>query len=728
MTTDELRESYLDFFVSKGCVRKPSDVLVPNDPTVLFTPAGMNQFKREFLGLGDPSFMRATTCQKCLRTGDIENVGKTAFHETFFEMLGNFSFGDYFKREAIHWAWEYLRQVLKIAAERLTVTVYLDDDEAYTIWRDEIKLPPERITRMGEDDNFWPAALPRTARTACAAPVPRSSTTATDPRKWRSGTSSSPSSTAWDPASSSPCPRRTLTPAWASSARPRASRACPRCSRQTFFDRSSPRPRTSSASRIEPGDPDGTRIRRMADHVRALTFCIHENVRPDKQKQGYVIRRLLRRAVLDAYQMGHRDPFLYQLVPVIADVMSGPYPELLDSVPRIQTVIREEEDEFLSKLESGLRILNETFRKTKAAGSDTVAGEDAFNLHATHGIPVEITESLAAEQNLRVDMAGFERSAEKHSDVSRATTDAAAVFTTGPLDTLKESYHHGTEFLGYTGTPASAQVVGILAQNQLADSASAPDPESTDPGPPIVLVLDRSPFYGESGGQVGDVGAIQGDRFVFEVLDTKKENEFTLHIGRLKEGTVTRGRRRACRSRSRPARRDPLAPTPPRTCCTMLYIFISASMPSRPAARLSQTSCVSISRTLRPSVRTRLRLVEDSVNEGVLRAEPITWSHMPIAEARALGRNGLVRREVPGDRPRCADGHLQPGAVRRHSPRQHGPDRPVQDRGRRVDLRGHPSHHGIDRQGGTRLHPPARRGPRRSRRRPARAPARPPSA
>ncbi len=160
MKTDELRDAYLDFFASKGCVRKPSDVLVPNDPTVLFTPAGMNQFKREFMGLGDPKFKRATTCQKCLRTGDIENVGKTPRHMTFFEMLGNFSFGDYFKKEAIHWAWEFLTKTLKIDPKRLTITVYLDDDEAHDIWHKEVGVPTDRITRMGEDDNFWPAGAP----------------------------------------------------------------------------------------------------------------------------------------------------------------------------------------------------------------------------------------------------------------------------------------------------------------------------------------------------------------------------------------------------------------------------------------------------------------------------------------------------------------------------------------------------------------------------------------
>ncbi|MGO8897437.1 MAG: alanine--tRNA ligase-related protein, partial [Isosphaeraceae bacterium] len=160
MKTDDLREAYLDYFASQGCVRRPSDVLVPNDPTVLFTPAGMNQFKREFMGLGEPGFKRATSCQKCIRTGDIENVGKTPRHMTFFEMLGNFSFGDYFKREAIHWGWEFLRKVLRIPADRLTISVYLDDDEAEAIWRDEIRIPASRITRMGEDDNFWPAGAP----------------------------------------------------------------------------------------------------------------------------------------------------------------------------------------------------------------------------------------------------------------------------------------------------------------------------------------------------------------------------------------------------------------------------------------------------------------------------------------------------------------------------------------------------------------------------------------
>jgi alanyl-tRNA synthetase len=644
MTTDELRESYLEFFVSKGCVRKPSDVLVPNDPTVLFTPAGMNQFKREFMGLGDPSFTRATTCQKCMRTGDIENVGKTAFHETFFEMLGNFSFGDYFKREAIHWAWEYLRQVLKIPSDRLTVTVYLDDDEAYDIWHDEIKLPADRITRMGEDDNFWPAGAPTHGPNGVCGPCSEIFYHGHGPKEVEIWNLVFTQFNRVGPGQLEPLPKKNIDTGMGLE----RTAACLQGA-ATVFETDIFKPIVAAVAdqlgvRYQAGQPDGIRVRRMADHARALTFCIHENVRPDKQKQGYVVRRLLRRAVLDAYQMGHRDPFLHQLVPVIADVMRGPYPELLETVPRIQSVIRQEELDFLEKLDDGLRILDETFRKTKAAGSDTIAGQDAFDLHATHGIPVEITESLAGEQNLRVDMPGFEKAREKHSEVSRGTTDAAAVFTTGPLDTLKESYHHGTEFLGYTTTAADAQVIGILAQNQLSDSASASVPADT--GPPIVLILDRSPFYGESGGQVGDTGEIRGDRLRFQVLDTKKENDFTLHFGRVLEGTVHVGD--TVRAEVDAARREAIQRAHSATHVLHHALHLHLGKHAQQAGSKVEPDRLRFDFANPEAVgRDRLRLVEDTVIDRVLRSDPISWSHMPISEAKAQGAMALFGEKYP---------------------------------------------------------------------------------
>ena len=245
---------------------------------------------------------------------------------------------------------------------------------------------------------------------------------------------------------------------------------------------------------------DGVRIRRMADHIRALTFCIHENVRPGPEKQGYVIRRLLRRAVLDAYQIGRREPFLHQLVPVVAEVMSKPYPELTESVSRIQTTIKQEEEQFLRNLENGLKLLSDTFQKTKAAGSDTISGKDAFTCTRRTASRSKWSRAWRPTTTCASISAGFEVEREQHTVISRGTTEAADVFAVGPLDTLKREYHHGSEFVGYSTTQDQARVIGILEQNRLAEKALA------NGGSSLVLVLDRTPFYGESGGQVGDTG------------------------------------------------------------------------------------------------------------------------------------------------------------------------------------------------------------------------------
>jgi alanyl-tRNA synthetase len=641
MTTDELREAYLDFFASKGCVRRPSDVLVPrDDPTVLFTPAGMNQFKREFMGLGDPSFTRATTCQKCLRTGDIENVGKTAFHETFFEMLGNFSFGDYFKREAIHWAWEFLTRTLKIAPDRLTVTVYLDDDEAYNIWRDEVKVPADRITRMGEDDNFWPAGAPSHGPNGVCGPCSEIFFHGNGPKEVEIWNLVFTQFNRVGPGQLEPLPKKNIDTGMGLERAASCLQGVP-----TVFATDVFKPIVAAAAEqmgvtYDPSSPDGIRIRRMADHARALTFCIHENVRPSPEKQGYVIRRLLRRAVLDAYQMGRRDPFLFQLVPTVARAMARPYPELGESVPRIQTVVREEEERFLRNLENGLKLLADVFRKTKAAGSETISGADAFDLHQTYGIPVEITESLAADQNLRIDRAGFDREMEEHGRISRGTTEAADVFKTGPLDTLKKSYHHGTEFLGYQTTEAEGKVIGILEQGKLADSATAGG------GPPIVLVLDRTPFYGESGGQVGDTGEIRGDGFVFRVSDTKKENDFTLHVGQVTEGTVAMNA--TARAVVDAGRREAIRRAHSATHVLHHALHQHLGKHAQQAGSKVEPDRLRFDFANPEAVgRERLRAIEETVNLRVLRAEPVTWSTMPIDQARALGAMALFGEKYP---------------------------------------------------------------------------------
>ena len=640
MKTDELRETFLDFFVSKGHVRRPSDVLVPNDPTVLFTPAGMNQFKREFVGLGDPSLKRATTCQKCLRTGDIENVGKTAFHETFFEMLGNFSFGDYFKREAIHWAWEFLRDVLKIPADRLTISVYLDDDEAYNIWHDEINVPAERISRMGEDDNFWPAGAPTHGPNGVCGPCSEIFYHGAGPKEVEIWNLVFTQFDRTGPGQLTPLPKKNIDTGMGLE---RAAACLQGVS--TVFETDLFRPIVAAVAdalgvRYDRDHPDGVRIRRMADHSRALTFCIHENVRPGPEKQGYVVRRLLRRAVLDAYQMGRREPFLAQIVPVVAEVMRRPYPELSESIRRVQTTIQQEEEQFLRNLENGLRLLSDIFQKTRASGSDTISGADAFVLHARYGIPIEVVESLAVDWNLRIDRSGFEAEREQHAAISRGTTDAVDVFAHGPLDTLKKEYHHGSEFLGYTTTQAEARVIGILEQNRLAESAMA------NGGASLALVLDQTPFYGEAGGQVGDTGTIRGEHFAFRVLDTKKENEFVLHVGQMVEGRVT----------------------------VQEKVLAEVDAPRRAAIRRAHTATHLLHHALRTVLgehaqqagskvepdrlrfdfanpkavgRDRLAAIEDLVNQSVLSAAAVTWSLMPIERARAQGAMALFGEKYP---------------------------------------------------------------------------------
>ena len=641
MTTDDLREAYLDFFVSKGCVRKPSDLLVPpNDPTVLFTPAGMNQFKREFMGLGDPKFTRATTCQKCIRTGDIENVGKTAFHATFFEMLGNFSFGDYFKREAIHWGWEFLTKVLKIPADRLTVTVYLDDDEAYDIWQNEIHIPADRITRMGEDDNFWPAGAPTHGPDGVCGPCSEIFFHGTGKKEVEIWNLVFTQFNRVGPGQLEPLPKKNIDTGMGLERTASCLQGVP-----TIFATNVFKPIVASVAEqlgktYDPKSAEGIRIRRMADHSRTLTFTIHENVKPSNEKQGYVIRRLLRRAVLDAYQIGHRDPFLYQVVPTVADVMKGPYPEIVESIPRIQTVVREEEEQFLKNLENGLRLLSDVFRKTKAAGSEVVGGKDTFDLHATYGIPFEVTESLAGEQNLRVDREGFKREMDQHGKISRGTTDAAAVFSSGPLDALKGSYHHGTEFLGYSTTSAEAKVIGIVAQNKLADVASL------DGIPPIALVLDRTPFYAESGGQVGDSGTIRGEGFVFHVTDTKKENDFILHVGTVTQGSIALNAE--VHSEVDSERRAAIRRAHSATHLLHHALHKHLGKHAQQAGSKVEPDRLRFDFSNPEGVgRERLRRIEETVNERVLEAANVSSSTMPIAEARALGAMALFGEKYP---------------------------------------------------------------------------------
>ena len=547
MKTDELRESYLSFFETKGCVRQSSDVLAPRgDPTVLFTPAGMNQFKPQFLGIGKLDFTRAATCQKCLRTGDIGNVGVTAYHHTFFEMLGNFSFGDYFKREAIHWAWEYLtdKKWLGLNTDWLTVTVYQDDDEAYNIWHDEIKLPADRVRRDDEHENFWPAGAPTNGPDGVCGPCSEIFYHPGGDHKeveiWnlvftqfnRVGN---------PPDNLRPLPKKNIDTGMGLERTAAVLQGV-----ESNFEIDNLKPLCQAAADVVDvqyhyASSHGRAIRRIADHVRAVTFAIHEGVQPDSEKECYVVRQLLRRAMLEGYLLGTHEPFLHRLVPAVCDVMRSPYPELAETAQAVADVIREEENQFLGVVEKGLQKFKKCVQRAESEGRRKISADDAFDLHQTDGFLIELTEAMAARVNLAVDVAGYQALMDKHKHTSGSGAFRDAVMAEGPIDAVRKT-SGSTEFLGYDVNEADGEIVGIIAEEQLVDQVV-----EISHAAPIGVILDETPFYGEAGGQVGDTGVLLGDGCEFHVADTQRDGTLTVHIGHLKYGRLEVGSRLTAR-------------------------------------------------------------------------------------------------------------------------------------------------------------------------------------
>jgi len=650
MNTDELRESYLAFFESKGCVRRPSDVLVPrDDPSVLFTPAGMNQFKSQFLGIGRPEFTRATTCQKCLRTGDISNVGVTAYHHTFFEMLGNFSFGDYFKRDAIHWAWEYLtgRQWLGLDPERLTATVYVDDDEAYDIWRNEIKLPAARLRRDDENENFWPAGAPSHGPDGVCGPCSEI---------FYHPPGSGDEVEIWNlvftqfnrvgepPDNLRPLPKKNIDTGMGLERTAAVLQEV-----VSNFEIDILRPLCIASGEAvgvvyRYDGPDGRALRRIADHVRAVTFCIHEGVLPGNEKEGYVVRQLLRRAFLEGYLLGRHEPFLDQLVPIVIEMMKSPYPELAQTVGTVENTIHEEEEQLLGVVEKGLHKFDECVRRAAAAGSSVISGDDAFDLHQTDGFLIELTEAMAARKNLRVDRQRYDALMQQHRKGSGAGAFLDTVMAEGPLDALRKTSGR-TEFLGYETTSATARVVGIIAEKQLVDQLTEVGHAST-----VGIVLDRTPFYGEAGGQVGDVGLLIGEECRFNVQDTQRDGELLIHIGHLEQGPLQIGdgvkavvdvERRAAIRRAHSATH-------------LLHHALRQTLGEGATQRGSKVEADALRfdfahrRALTPE---EIGQIEDEVNARIAEGASISTQMMDLKEAKATGAMALFGEKYP-DRAR----------------------------------------------------------------------------
>ncbi len=648
MKTDELREKYLAFFESKGHKRQPSDVLVPTwDPSVLFTPAGMNQFKDHFLGKVKLDFTRATTCQKCLRTGDIDNVGRTAYHHTFFEMLGNFSFGDYFKLDAVTWAWEFLtdKKWLGIDPGRLKVTVYKDDDEAAKIWNEKIGLPSSRISRMEEDENFWPASAPSLGPDGVCGPCSEiyyQLDNGKDVEIWnlvftqfnRIGE---------PPQNLRPLPSKNIDTGMGLERTASVLQNVP-----TNFHIDNLRPILDAAAEVcgvkyEYESDDGRRLRRITDHVRACTFAVHENILPGPKKARYVIKRLLRRAVLDGHQMGLVEPFLHQLVPTVAACMAAAYPELKSTVDRVSETIRKEESDFFSTIGGGLERIERVFDSMQAASEVMVDGSEAASLYQTYGVPPELFQALAAERSLTFDWDGYRAAMEQHEKVSGG--GRSELFATGPIETLKEALRR-TEFLGYDKLESSAQVKGIVIGQDddahLVNELKASDARDQE----VRIVLDRSPCYGEGGGQVGDSGAIFADDSLFEISDTQRAGELLVHVGKLKSGHFSTGMHVTVKVDA--TRRDGIRRA--HSATHILHHALQSVVGGHAQQQGSKVDAdwLRFDFTNQQALSDdQIREIETIVAEKVQRAAPISWQTVPLAEARQAGAMMLFGEKYP---------------------------------------------------------------------------------
>jgi alanyl-tRNA synthetase len=564
-TPDALRETWMAFFEARGHTRWPSDSLVPaHDPTLLFTGAGMNQFKDMFLGKGNLPFRRAATIQKCFRQGDLDNVGRTPRHLTFFEMLGHFSFGDYFKDRAIPWAFEFLTKTLDVPMDRLRVSVYEQDDEAFDLWR-SLGFPRDRIGRFDARENFWPANAPEVGPNGPCGPCSEIFFDYGEARAKGDGGPDAFDSgrfveiwnsvfTQFDrrgPNDLAPLPQKNIdcgvgfervlavlegqySPFGTTLFRPVLERIAGLSDRPYAF---------SAHGDLPPGE-DARRMRRISDHARGACLLVTDGVKPSNEGRGYVLRRILRLAIRDGIQLGLEEPFLKALVEPVVATMGRAYPGLVEGADVIRTVFDGEEVRFRQTYAQGLSYLEEELQRMGSA--KTLPGAAAFRLHDTYGFPVDLAERIAEERGLAVDREGFEREMEAQRERARRGSKMVDdIFAGGPVTELKAQRVRPTKFLGYDdgspdgrGVRAEVAVVGIVRGDALAASVEAGEP-------PLLVVLDQTPFYAESGGQVGDRGTLvdpeDPERATFVVEDTTSEDGYVLHRGRLVAGRLSVG-------------------------------------------------------------------------------------------------------------------------------------------------------------------------------------------
>jgi len=543
MKTAELRQAFLDYFKKQGHTIESSSSLVPvDDPTLLFTNAGMNQFKDVFLGREDRDYTRATTSQKCVRAGgkhnDLENVGYTARHHTFFEMLGNFSFGDYFKREAINFAWTFLtgKDCLALSEEKLWVTIYASDDEAFDIWNKEIGVPTDRIVRIGDNkgapyasDNFWQMGDTGPCGPCTEIFYDHGSDVA-------GGPPGSPEEDGdryieiWNvvfmqynrqaDGEMLPLPKPSVDTGMGLERITAVLQGV-----HSNYEIDLMQDLLKAASDILGGvATTEASLRVVADHIRSCAFLIADGVMPSNEGRGFVLRRIIRRAARHGNKLGATKPFFYRLTGALVELMGEAYPQLVSSQKQIEKILLQEEEQFAKTLENGLRLLEQDIAELKGT---EIPGDTIFTLYDTYGFPVDLTNDIARERGLTLDYQGYEKAMERQRDMARAASKFGIDYNAAGL-----KFDGKTEFTGYEHIDGHETIRAVVVDGT---------EKTAEAGDEAVVLLERTPFYAESGGQVGDTGLLTWSGGRFKVLDTRKEGDNHLHIGTLIEGELFSG-------------------------------------------------------------------------------------------------------------------------------------------------------------------------------------------
>ncbi len=641
MTSSEIRASYLEFFRKNGHSVQPSSSLVPgNDPTLLFTNAGMVQFKDVFLGKETREYSRAATSQRCVRAGgkhnDLENVGYTARHHTFFEMLGNFSFGDYFKREAIHFAWNFVTGTLGIPKDRLWVTVYKEDDEAARIWTEEIGIDPTRCTRMGEASNFWsmgetgPCGPCTEIFYDHGADVPGGPPGSPDEDGDRYVEIWNLVFMQYDRASDGalvPLPKPSVDTGMGLERVAAVMQGV-----HSNYDIDLFKALIHAAAEITATDDlESSSLRVIADHIRACTFLIIDGVVPSNEGRGYVLRRIIRRAIRHGYKLGQTKPFFHQLVPTLVREMGGYFTELVSGEQRATQVLAQEESRFAETLATGMALLDAEAAKLT---STVIPGATVFRLYDTYGFPPDLTADVARERGLSIDQAGFDAA----MAAQRRRAQAASKFNAEVRDSV--NLPGKTTFSGYDGVEGSGRIAALIFDGALVDAML--------PGQEGQVVLDHTPFYAESGGQVGDSGTLTSAAARFLVRDTRKIGGSFAHVGVLESGELRLG--------------DELQAKVDAERRTAIALNHSATHLLHAALRqvlgkhvLQKGSLVAAERLrfdfshTQPVTHAELQAIEQLVNATIRRNEPAETRVMALEEAVAAGAMSLFGEKYESD-------------------------------------------------------------------------------